>query len=1115
VNRLSSNHEEMGAEYDVVVVGSGYGGSIAAARLSRAEPRPSVCVLERGRELRPGEYPATQAELLQECQVDLPREHTGSPAALFDLRVGDDLDVLVGCGLGGTSLIDAGTCLRAKDEVFDDPVWPIELRENPRALDRYYALAEDMLRPVPYPHERSPGKLRAQRSAATALGAELERPPLCVSFESVVNRAGIEQAACNDCGDCLSGCNRGAKNTVLMNYLPDAHRHGAEIYTEVSVAWIEPCEDGRWLVRFAPTAAGKAGLERPGRSVLARTVVLAAGTLGTTEILLRSRQKGLATSPLLGRRVSHNGDAIAFTYNAACAVNGIGFGAADPTRREPVGPCTTSSIDLRSGPLEGQRTLQDGAIPGPLADVVTRVLARAAGPSAEGGPERTPERGRSGAARIAESLVRGAYRGALQHTQAHLVTGHDDARGRLELEGERVRLRWPGASERSTALDRVLALAAEALGGTSVPNPVWHESLEHERLTFQPLGGCPMAPDASRGVVDHAGRVYAGAAGTRVHEGLWIMDGSIVPRSLGVGPLLTISALAERSSALLVEGLGGRIDYGSEPEHAVVPRPVAGIRFRESLRGWISTDELEDYERAAALGERAGAALRLELTIVGDDLGALLEDPRHAARLSGSVLAPALSPRPLEVRGGSYRIGHDGPDDPGVRRVDYRLELESVAGRSYALEGRKLMRDEPGHDRWREASTVYVTLESEGERVARGILATTAADFARQMEALRVTGERDEERRLQWQARIGHALAGGLFDVYGSVFAMPTVLGPARPPRRRRALRTGPPETRELRARDGGWIRLTRYRGGPKGPVVLVHDLGLSSRMFRSDTIDTNLLEYLYGHGYDVWLLDLRVSHELPASPMGANADEVAGLDFSVAVEAIRAMTGASDLQFVAHGFGSMTLFMAMLAGLRGVRSVVASQVATHPVVAADALERVQLAGQEGLEGRLQEQLPDEVQEGCSSASCHRATHLYGPLFEHLQLSRATHETLHELFGLADTRTLAHLATIVRCGQVVRSDGSDAYLPHVGRLAVPTLFLHGGENAVYPPEGTRRSFVQLSRSNGAGLYGRHVLPDYGHLDCILGQHAVRDVYPLMLAHLERTAIGACLETAGG
>ena len=307
MGRLASPIETIKNYYKVVVVGSGYGAAIAASRLARAGQQ--VCVLERGREFQPGEYPNRSTEAVSEIQVHSPDGvHTGSHTGLYDLHAHPDINVFVGCGLGGTSLINANVALRAEPRVFDDPCWPRELR-NPQPVDRAleidratpleegYAHAEEMLKPTPYPQD-SPElpKLLALEESAKHLGQKFYRPPLNVNFIlEGTNHVGVEQHKCAYCGDCVTGCNYGAKNTLIMNYLPDAKNHGAEIFTEVSVRWIER-RGNQWLVHVDLLGTGLEKFKAPLVSISADLLVLGAGTLGSTEILLRSAQRGLSLS---------------------------------------------------------------------------------------------------------------------------------------------------------------------------------------------------------------------------------------------------------------------------------------------------------------------------------------------------------------------------------------------------------------------------------------------------------------------------------------------------------------------------------------------------------------------------------------------------------------------------------------------------------------------------------------------------------------------------------------------------------------------------------------------------------------------------------------------------
>jgi cholesterol oxidase len=766
----------MRAHYDVVVVGSGYGGSIAASRLARAGR--SVCLLERGRELQPGEYPDSAAEALREFQVDHPRGRGGPDTGLFDFRVNDDMNVFVGCGLGGTSLVNANVCLPAEDRVFDAS-WPERLRA-PDALKEGYARAVAMLRPRGYP-EALPelAKLTALERAATGTGGSFYRPPINVTFEDGENHVGVHQQACRLCGDCVSGCNYRAKNTTLMNYLPDAVNHGAEIYTQTRVGHVERRGD-RWLVHYSLLDAGRERFPDTRQPfVSANVVVLGAGALGSTEILLRSQKRGLAVSDRVGSRFTGNGDVLAFAYNVDQPVNGIGFGDHNVGEVPPVGPCIAGIIDLRrQEPLENGMVVEEGVIPGAVSVALPYVfpfVAQHLGRDTDSGMRDFYEERR----RELESMLQGAREGALGHTLTFLVMTHDDSGGEVVLgEGDRARVVWPGVGSQPIfqRVHETLQQAAGAVGGTYVANPIWSQAFGQDLVTVHPLGGCPMADTAEDGVVNDRGQVFAGQTGDAVYEGLYVMDGSIVPRSLGVNPLLTISALAERCCQLLAdEGgwpLSTALPYadGRAPAAPAPALPTVGVRFTERMTGAFSTRVTDDFEAAADAGRDDDSRLTFVLTVIAADLELLLEDPSHRGRLVGIVEAPSLSEDPLTVRNGDFGLFVDDPTDPEGRRMTYRMELATADGETFHFDGFKRIRDDRGFDQWADTTTLFVTVRrgnGDGPVAGRGILRIRPQDFMRQMRTMEVTGATGPREELTAMGRFGGYFTGSLRDVYG------------------------------------------------------------------------------------------------------------------------------------------------------------------------------------------------------------------------------------------------------------------------------------------------------------------------------------------------------------
>jgi len=377
VDRIASPAEKLKAHYPIVVIGSGYGGGITASRLARAGQE--VCILERGRELLPGEYPNNPADGLAQLQVDLPAGRHGNLTSLFDIRVNEDVSVIIGCGLGGTSLINAGLTLRADSRVFADPCWPRPFQTDPKLLDAGYARAATMLKPTTYPPGAPPlAKNAALVASAKALDAPSELVPIHVNFESGINPAGVYQAACVGCGDCCGGCNFGAKNTVLMNYLPDAARHRAAIFTSIAARQLDR-SDGRWLIRCETLRREQEQHGEPNLTISADMVILAAGTLGSTELLLRSKAAGLPLSDTVGTRFSSNGDFAAFAYNTDQVVNGIGLGKAPDGDTAPVGPHTVSAIDLRGTPeLDEGFIIEEGVLPAVVTGLLPEIFAASA-----------------------------------------------------------------------------------------------------------------------------------------------------------------------------------------------------------------------------------------------------------------------------------------------------------------------------------------------------------------------------------------------------------------------------------------------------------------------------------------------------------------------------------------------------------------------------------------------------------------------------------------------------------------------------------------------------------------------------------------------------------------
>lgn len=1210
---LSLPFKDLKEHYEIVVVGSGYGGGVAAARLAAAGH--PVCVLERGKELHPGDYPSRFWDAFREFQLNMGGRHSGDDARLYDLHVGEGLSALVGCGLGGTSLINANVCLEADPRVYQAPQWPRAIRVGWSELDAGIQRALHMLDAKRLPEERSNLQkvkvleLEHEAMAAAFGGApSITFPRLAINFETGRNRVGIEQGECRHCGDCISGCNYSAKNSVLMNYLPYARCFGAEIFTEVRVDSLQLERHRgkeRWVVHFRRVGTRAEIFEAPPRFVTADLVVLAAGTLGSTRILLRSMREGLSLSgKALGTRFSGNGDTLSFAYDCDPEVNGIGLGDDRPEDEKPVGPCIAALSDLRHTQFfEDGIVIEDGSPPGALGRLMPIALAV----MAFFGGDHASRWGRARARlRFLTSLPGWPRRGMALHTQTHLVMSHDAAGGTLELPDPEAPLvlryiRGPG-EEIFRSIDDKLRVAAGAIHGTHVPNPLWDSffvnplrriwywlSRRYRRprrtkgrqlITVHPLGGCPMGEDAEHGVVNDRHQVFRESHGTNVYKSLYVMDGSVVPRALGVNPLLTIAGLAERACAHLLHDHFREALVDGEP--GPLPRSSfearrLGIRFSEKLTGFVvrpdganqglsNADEQKAFEDAERRGKESSQLARggtptntltviLEMEI--DDVDRLIGDSDHLVAVTGTAEYPDLFGAPAIVLPGSKaQILTQSRDRVTCRTMRYRLRVVTRDGRRFLIAGDKWIRD---HwwlwPLWRETRVLYTRVyelregddyEGVDERTdcvcAEGILWVRALDFVRQLRTQRSLNPQSWwERRhpVLRMSRFNRFFMRTMLE-HGSPSFLP-IEKTSRSTMRKR--RSPLPEgvIHDVETDDLVKIRLTQYAntadGAHRRPVICSHGLGVSSRIFSIDTLGVTLLEHLLAEGFDVWLLDYRASIDLPeASFAEFTGDAIAKYDYPAAIKFVIEETGAKKVSLVVHCFGATTFFMAMLGGFvepKDIASVVVSQIGPHLVTS--PATRLKSGLDVGtllwwLGWRLPNAYTDEGDRGwdrlmnfalrfwpvprderCRSDVCHRITFLYSQLYEHEQLDPATHAALGEMFGVANMRTLRHLAVMSRAGRIVDAEGEDVYLPHMadGRLGFPIRFLHGRRNACFHPSSTWISWRVLQDLHAKdpalhpGPYEWMPIEGFGHIDCIFGRDAATKVFPHISEFLNR------------
>ncbi len=567
-------------QYEAVIVGSGFGGAITGCRLAQKWPK-KVLILERGRRYGLGEFPRSPRDMahnfwaLSEEKVRRPKRVSKTLQrkkrdldGMFDVRNYNHMDVVIGAGLGGGSLIYANVFLLPPDEIFDQR-WPSSCKKN--VLRPYYDVAKEVLGSRPIPRNGDPRRhitrteLCEKVAFKTGRDSELVdinvffgnnfQNPLPIGHQDK-NRYGALQTSCVYCAECIIGCNYHAKNTLDLNYLFVAEKgHQAEIRTRQLVQKIVPLGKND---QDDPSADGTNGYrvyhkdlqEGKVRSVTTNRVVVSAGTLGSTELLLRCKEY-FQTLPRISDKLGHyfsgNGDFLSFVLGSDLPAN------------PNYGPTITQRIDhnlFHNFTRDHAFIVEDAGYPTHLAWFIEGIKP---------GWFRLPATKRF-LNRLWTQLKSGKSPGVIGYAFSDLLSGDlsyqtsvllcmgvDKADGVMRLDkNQHLALEWPYRN--SMSLYRAILQAGRGfcrvVGGDSFfPLPTWKWPWRNN-VTVHPLGGCVIADDSSRGVTNADRGVFGQIFG---YKGLYVADGSIVPTAIGPNPIATISALSE----MVAEGITG------------------------------------------------------------------------------------------------------------------------------------------------------------------------------------------------------------------------------------------------------------------------------------------------------------------------------------------------------------------------------------------------------------------------------------------------------------------------------------------------------------------------------------------------------------------------------
>jgi len=586
IHHLSTDSDHLSGktpDFDVLIVGSGYGASIAAAELAgcTSDGQPlNIAVLERGLEYLPGAFPSKMAELPTHIRGGVGAVGRAGEG-LFDIRGGADVSAIIANGLGGGSLINAGVMEEPDDDVFDQR-WPKALRD-PNVRAAYYATAKRLLGgtvngakntikqhasvPTSGLQKTQALKRLENRKSESGDSKDFREAAITVAMSERLTSGGVRLKACTLCGDCATGCNYGAKESLDTNLLARAFVAGAKLYCGATVLRIEPTDFNGWRVLVTHTDVSRRLAEGAARWVTTRKLILAAGTLGTSEILLRSQQHSPETLPFsthLGKRFSANGDNLTLGYDHGDA-NAVAHEEVHPTARM-IGPTITGIVDAEIKALTpwGSRkmVIEELAVPGPLrrvfeesvtfADTLESLVTVDDRKHREGHPEDDPYAVNARKIRRTSLFASMGDDGAAGTLRLVDAVGANDGDGFITVD-------WPDAKRHplfEAQAQQISEFSRHAeCGGRTIANPLLNlvpkalrsfiDDARGPVLTVHPLGGCAMADSVAEGVVDSCGRVFRREGG--IFSGLIVLDGSIIPSALGTNPALTIAAVSLRA----------------------------------------------------------------------------------------------------------------------------------------------------------------------------------------------------------------------------------------------------------------------------------------------------------------------------------------------------------------------------------------------------------------------------------------------------------------------------------------------------------------------------------------------------------------------------------------
>ncbi|KAL8517752.1 hypothetical protein ACS0TY_015827 [Phlomoides rotata] len=1073
--------------YDAVVVGSGYGGSVAACRMSMAGLK--VCLLEKGRKWEAHDFPTDSSKIWSTVRLENSNLGTnfGPKDGLFQVHIQDDSLAATACGLGGGSLVNAGVMLPTPARARRDPRWPQAWEKN---WERYEASALDMLRV-----HSIPVKFQNSQIMQDVIDKDYDNKPLKLSLNIDMEDS---PRNCLACGNCLSGCPYDAKNSTDKTYLLSAIQAGCTIKTKCEVQYVVRTDND-----FCKEEGGIKG-RSPRRwlvfinefdYVASDIVVVSAGVFGTAKIIFQSQSRGLSVSQKLGSGLSCNGNNVAYLAKSSAPLNASGLNRKQfsgiPFPERP-GPSISSSHTSSFG-----FTIQSAVIPTAYPRFLFKGITTYAWQSSDWFLQHMIDRLKHilGLSKCSQEMVLN-------------VMGYDDSNGKLTYQEDCNRVMFQPPSDPLLPLKiEALQKLANKLGGTLFMS-------RYRSTSVHLLGGCVASSDVSSGLCNPDGQVFDNTSPNGVHHGLYICDASIIPCSVGINPSLTIAAAAEHVSKSIIQDArkytGNFVDNKKEGS---ISKFRTEVGVRETMRGEVG-------------GMPCTAYLKLRFTNIVD-----VEKSHYSflqGKVGGHILCKGVEKDKMYIIHGEVDLCKTNSRTPCTQYMHYRLLIAASSGSRYVLEGKKIMNPYMlALYAWRESTTLHVTLRKirgENPMILKGKLHISMLELVKSL----CTLEGDSRTKFIL------LLMKSLVRTYILQVPRTSHFTPCK-------LAHGPyPDSRihEIKTEDDGVIRCQHWESSHRPqkldhekkklyPVLLLN--GYSTESYCLPTETNDLVRTLLKDGHDVLLLQTRLHHS--TSSHSFSIEDIGRVDIPAAISKIIELYGDDiKVHIVAHCVGGLAIHISLMGGHISAKHV-ASLSCTNSsmffkLTASSVLKMwlplvpiwMAIMGKDKTLPLLQTSSTTSLRkhrllksvarlmpryERCICNECEVFSGIFGNTFWHENVSHTMHYWMNkENQTRLPMAAFPHLRQICNAGFIVDTKGNNAYLIHPERIALPTLYISGGRTILVTPETSFLANKYMKLHQPGYRHQRVVVDGFGHSDLLIGQESYNKIFPHIQKHIE-------------